>query len=173
MRVGGTFGLRKHIVNTCTLQNCTHCTTCNYTSTWSSGFKQNVCTTVNSFLLMGNGTFMYGNFNECFFRIIHPFLDSLRYFTGFSKAIANYAITVSNYNECRETKGTTTFGHFRDTLYGHHLFGELNIAGFNALYVLVHCFCLEFETTFACPFCKCLHSSVIEIAVPVESYFSN
>ena len=111
MGVRGTFALCEDVLDADALENSTHSTTGDDTSTRSCGLEEDASTTVLASLLVGDSTLQDGNLDEVLLGIIDTLLDGSLDFLGLAKTVSNDTILISNNNDSREAESSTTLGN--------------------------------------------------------------
>ena len=79
---------------------------------------------------MWHCSFNNRNFYEVLFRIINTLSYSIGYFIGFSQAVSNHTVTVTNNNNGCKTKPATTFHHLCYSFDGNYALLKIDFAGF-------------------------------------------
>ena len=77
---------------------------------------------------MRNGVFQDGNFYQVLLCIVHTLLNSSLNLLGFSQAIADYAVFISNHDYSRKPKGTASLCNLDNTIDSNKAFFELYLA---------------------------------------------
>ena len=135
MGVRRTLRLGKHVGNTYTFKHSTHSATGLYTGTVACGLENHARAGEFCNLLVGNGTFVYGNLDEVFLGGFDTLLDSCLDFVGFAEAPANDTIVVTNHHDGGESESTATLGYLGDTVDGNQTILQFDVVG--ALYSVV------------------------------------
>ncbi len=68
------------------------------------------------------------NFNQVLLRIIDTFRNCISYLICFPKAVSNYTIAITNYDDSSEAKSSTTFYNFGYTIDRNNFFFQFDLA---------------------------------------------
>ncbi len=116
VRVGRTLRLSENVLHTSTFKYGTHCTTSHNSSTFRSRKDEDFSTTKLSSLAVGHCTLEHGNLNQILLSGFYALGNSGSNFAGLTKTATDNTLTVTDYNDCSKSEGTTTFGYFNNAI---------------------------------------------------------
>ncbi len=171
MGIRRAIGFCKDIGNTYAFQHCTHSTAGNDSRTLGSRFNENFSTTITSQLLVRNCSLQNRDSYQILLGTFYTFGYSSGHFAGFTQAPTDNAIAITNDNNCRKGKRTTTFRNFSHTVDSNQAVFQIYIT--RSLYSVVSHNELKFKSSIAGCISNLFYSTMIQITITVENNSSN
>ena len=99
----------------------------------SGGLDEHLGSAFLSQLIMRDRTMHDGNVYQVLLRIFNTLGNCFLHFLGLTQAMSDHTILVADYDQCGETECPAAFCRFYHAIDRHHLFLQLQIAGFNSV----------------------------------------
>jgi len=165
VRVRGSLRFCQDIRHADTFKNCTHSTACNNSRTRGGRKDKYSGTAEFCGLLVRNRAFKYRYLYQILLSRLHAFGNSCRNLTCLTKAITDYALTVTDYNNSCESECSTTFCNLSYPIKRYQFLGKL-------FSVYINSIChnqLKFKSALARTISNFHNSSVIQISITVKN----